>query len=288
MKRSLRASHISIPPIAAWLCNSAEPWNDEFRRWILEAQPEIHLVHGDPVGLPIDYKRKVLLEIIRRSANHRRSFIETSIETMGRLADPKLADTIAALIENRTLPVDLRTDGLLLARAGGIKACAEVAARIALNDTEFEVIKASAISVVAALGAYEEKSQLIQAFFACERIPQQVACEIIVGFFPTFLQASAVAELLEKIEPSVAVRTGFTLRLEYHFQELSTDHAVALLRELLRMIRKIESNPGWIIVPLRWSIWPSPVMRSPLTLTISPGYCETLGKATRQMSGARH
>lgn len=53
----------SMHSIAAWLCSGGEGWNLFARRLVIETDPGIHLQHGDPASLPVEYRREVLMAL---------------------------------------------------------------------------------------------------------------------------------------------------------------------------------------------------------------------------------
>ena len=57
----------SLKPVAVWLITEGtEPWRARLAELILASCPEIHLAHGDPAALPLEYRRRVLSKLVER------------------------------------------------------------------------------------------------------------------------------------------------------------------------------------------------------------------------------
>src|SRR6266700_3273967 len=102
-------------PIAAWLCAGNGRWNPLVRALVVEVDPEIHLNFGDAANLATEYRRQVLKSLTARPKQRRRTWLQTSHDSLARFADAALAPDIRELILDRTLAVDFCIEMLEIA-----------------------------------------------------------------------------------------------------------------------------------------------------------------------------
>lgn len=100
-----RIIRLSLKPVAAWLITEdTEPWRARLAEWILESCPEIHLMHGDPAALPLEYRRRVLSKLVEHYQGRNRVHLSLDHLTLARFANAELANEIIGTCWIKQLP----------------------------------------------------------------------------------------------------------------------------------------------------------------------------------------
>lgn len=227
----LRPAHA---PVAAWLCAGTERWNDDVRNSIAQVAPLIHLRYGDPENLPLEYKREILKAIVRGTKGRNRVWIESSRDSLSRLADPDLAPEISAIIDDPTNAQDVRAEMLQTVRYGELGACLSSALALIESSDESDTLKAYAASAIREAGDETARLRLAEIATGLESISNSVLGIICEAIYPAVINAEALSQLLRK---SVRVkRFGWDLpyQLKSHFErQLKPEAAGDLLTKLI-------------------------------------------------------
>jgi hypothetical protein len=227
-----------LAPIAAWLCCGSEPWNEDIRNWVLEAAPDIHLQYGDPSRLPIEYKRKILAAIVERFKGRERVWIESSPESLKRIADPALAEDAITIIRNRDISADIRKEILQLVRYGRLKECLSIALELIATPDESLDIRIYAAATIRDAGDKESRQKLVQIANQLPNIPNYLCGEICEALYPDVIDSCGLIDLLRKTEPVPDSSVDLNYQLSSHFESvLKPDQAHELLLALLDLGR---------------------------------------------------
>jgi hypothetical protein len=152
----------SLAPIAAWLCCGTESWNQDIRKWVLEAAPEIHLEYGDAMALPLEYRRSLLTEWVVRNSERERVWVRSSPDALRRLSDTRLAGEISGLLVDRTASVDMRNELVQLVRFGRLDVCLPVLLTIISSADEDDRLKRSSLAAIRDIGTPGNWQQLFE------------------------------------------------------------------------------------------------------------------------------
>ena len=190
----------TLAPVAAWLVKSGEePWRHRLAEWLLESAPEIHLVHGDPAALPLDYRRRILSNLIERYKGRSQVMLNWDRAALARLANTGLVDDLNRYLLDVAIAEDLRSDLLMVVREGKLLACVPAALTLLADPTTTDNLKSYAATVVRDVGNTEHRRQLAQSWAALPEISNNLLGCLCEALFP---QAIAVDELLALLRRS--------------------------------------------------------------------------------------
>lgn len=230
----------AIAPVAAWLCSGGESWKEDLRGRVLGAAPDIHLVYGDPSCLPLEYKRKLLRALVSRYGKKKHAWIESSPDTLSRLADPALAEDISAIIRDQSLSADLRAKMLLLVRHGRLLACLETALEVIASGDELERLKTYAAAAIRDVGDLHTRRRLASIMASMSQVPNglcSIACEAL---YPVVVNAGELVEMLRKTKPVPEFSVDLPYYLESHVKAVVSPEASG---ELLEHLTKLGDVP---------------------------------------------
>jgi len=233
-----RALRPALAPVAAWLCCGSERWNADLRGWMLEAAPEIHLQYGDPSCLPLEYKRNLLHALVSHFAGRNRVWVHSDPECLSRLADPGLAPDVSAIIADRTVPIDLRSRMLQLARHGGLRDCLTAALDVVGSSEEPDELKSYAAAAIRDTGDSASHERLAVIADGLAQIPNSLCGIVCEALYPATINARELVALLRKTSPVPQFSVDLPYFLGSHLKsELKPEHSGALLPELLDLAR---------------------------------------------------
>lgn len=167
----------SLAGVAAWLCGGPadERWLVRLRESMTEVAPEALISHGDPRLLPLAIKRVVLRACMGQgAAGH---VFGLDAQQLARLADPGLADDLAAVLSDPgagegARRLALRT--LWHGRLGTAEAALGIAFDTVLDSTEDADTRSLAMRAVDAAGSDSQRQALSQ------RLPSS-ACDMAMA-----------------------------------------------------------------------------------------------------------
>lgn len=224
----------ALAPVTAWLCRTGEPWGRDLRGWVLEADPSIHLQFGDPASLPIEYRRKLLYTLVKQSGGRARSWIQTSPDSLSRLADPALANDISTIISNHSVSQDLRSEMIQMVRYGNLTACLPTLLSVIEDSAEEDKLKSYAAAAVRDIGDHISRRRLAELAIASTSLDNHFCGLVCEAAYPPAMTAIELVSLLRKVG-SVGRHVGdIHHHLKHHFERaLDGDNAGDLLGELI-------------------------------------------------------
>ena len=227
----------ALAPVTAWLCCGGESWNRDVRCWVLEAAPNIHLQYGDPSGLPLEYKRSLLNSLVQRFAGRQRVWLESSSDSLSRLADLGLADDVAKIIRNAAISTDLRAEMLLLARHGRLQGCLEVAFEVIVDPMAPDKLKSYAAALIRDVSDDPSRQRLAEIAARMPSISSRICAQICEALYPGTINASDLASLLRKTD-QVHRRDSLIFQLKAHIESvLKPDDSRELLAQLVQLVQ---------------------------------------------------
>ncbi|MBI2355568.1 MAG: hypothetical protein HYV06_11200 [Deltaproteobacteria bacterium] len=188
----------SMKPVAAWLAIK----DDRILERLVEIAPEVLIGYGDPASLPIIIRKKLLRkysEVIFKQRTDDETF---DLDSLKRLADPELADTINALLEQYGDHVEIRKLLLRMVWQGELKACADITMRFSLDQAMDRYTRIGAIRAIHAIGEDVQKQLVVQAITSNRATwDTKLLAEVIDAFFPAFISPELLLDILENVPP---------------------------------------------------------------------------------------
>lgn len=242
----------SMRPVAAWLCIGNDRWNHLVRNLVVEVDPEVHLNFGDAAKLPIEYRRRVLRSLAVRSKQRKRTWLQTSHDSLARFADVSLAADIREFILDKTLALDFRVEMLEIVRHGRLTECLNAAIAVIASDEEPDELKQYAAMAIEAVGSLESRIQLAQVTARLTKIPNRLCAAVARTLYPACIPASDLVALLAKSEPVREFSVDLPYHLDTHLESaLLPEQAGVLLKELLGLAQcKPHTQHGNETVPI--------------------------------------
>ncbi|GAB5606491.1 NACHT domain-containing protein [Sideroxyarcus sp. TK5] len=195
-KRVMRSS---LKPVAAWLITDGnEPWRQTLAEWILESCPEIHLAHGDPSALPLEYRCKVLAKLVERYQGRKHVRLNLDHAALARFANDGLTEEINRYLQDSSIAEDLRADLLLVVRAGKMVACLPTALAIFSEPSTSDDLRTYVASVIRDAGDEHHRRQLAQAWQGLPDISNSLLARLCEALFPHVIGADELLVLLQK------------------------------------------------------------------------------------------
>jgi hypothetical protein len=233
-----RVMRSSLKPVAAWLITEGnEPWRRTLAGWILEACPEIHLVHGDPAALPLEYRCQVLRKLVERYQGRKHVRLNLDRAALARFANAGLAEEINRYLQDRSIAEDLRADLLLVVRAGKIVACIPTALAIFLEPSTSDDLRTYVASVIRDAGDVNHRRQLAQAWQGLPETSNSLLARLCEALFPHVIGADGLLALLHRSNEVPRYSTDLPFYLGALLKEsLSSTHAQELLDGILGLL----------------------------------------------------
>lgn len=194
-----RVMRPSLKPVAAWLVTEGEePWRQRLAEWILDACPEIHLVHGDPAALPLEYRRKVLRKLVERYQGRNLVHLSMDRSALTRFANTGLAGEINSYLPDKTIAEDLRADLLMVVRNGKLASCIPTALEIFADSSISDNLRTYVATVVRDAGDENHRQQLAQLWQALPEISNTLLARLSEALFPQAIGADGLLALLRR------------------------------------------------------------------------------------------
>ena len=231
----------SLSPIAAWLCSGKERWQEDIRNCVLKTAPWIHLQHGDPSQLSVEYRRRLLNALVKIYEGRNHVWLDTEHESLSRLADPGLSDDITAIIGNRNVSTDLRCEMLRIVQHGRLTGCMDAVLDLVAEETESDEIKIYAAIALRDAGETPHLIRFWEIIKKFQRISTRFCARCCEALYPNIIDADGLADLLRKSDavPRNAVDLPYYLR--HHLEEVVTPATSGHL--LIQVISLLEQKP---------------------------------------------
>lgn len=189
----------SLKPVAAWLVTDGnEPWRRTLDEWILESCPEIHLAHGDPAALPVEYRRQVLRKLVERYQSRNLVRLNLDQAALARFANAELAEDVSRYLLDKAIAEDLRIDLLLAVRAGKLHACIPAALEIFADPSSTDNLRSYVAMVIRDAGNIEHRRQLANLWQALPEISNTHLACLCDALFPQVVDVDGLLALLRR------------------------------------------------------------------------------------------
>jgi hypothetical protein len=172
----------TLRPILPWLVLMDE----KIRTQVRKIAPEIFFEGGDPVQLPVDFRREILREACEQMADGVTGRSAKSYQAVQRFASQDLCDVIRELI-HKYVDNDVLTEYLLrMVWFGKIDGLLPEAMHVALMPNAEKYARLSAFRAVQAIGSENAQKLVRQSFLAeAEQLNREYLTELLKEVKPT-------------------------------------------------------------------------------------------------------
>ncbi len=184
----------SLHPVAAWLALDDPAIRDE----IVRREPLVLVRHGDPRSLPLEVKERLLPVYAERHLASEIGDDSLDHQALWMFATPGLADAIRRswAINDRT---DFRRNLLRVIREGQIRACADLARGILLDDAADDALRPIALEAADSCGDVEGLEAAARWLIASQELPERwFARSFALVLFPRYLTVDALLDLVAR------------------------------------------------------------------------------------------
>lgn len=247
----------SMAPLAAWLCAGTGTWSDRLRDWVLEAEPSIHLRFGDPAALGTPFKRRLLAALAERGRQRRWLWMESNPAAASRLANAELEPEIVAMIGDRALAEDLRSEMLQIVRYARLASGGNAALRVIASVDESVSLRVYASAALRDLDDPDLRGQLASIARDLPVVPEDLCDILLETLFPEAVEPALLATILSRTERSRRRTIGIKHALAELLQSrLPATVAPQVLADLVRLAQTPPHLPNNKVVSLsrrfRW------------------------------------
>jgi hypothetical protein len=239
----------SLAEVAAWLCSGTERWNADFRSWVLDAAPQIHLEHGDAAALPLEYRRELLLSWVKRNEGRQRVWVSSSPDALRRLAAPELAEDVSRFLLDRSISIDIREELAMLVRFGRLATGVPSLLEIVRSTSESDRLKRYAVQALRDMAPRDSRRELWAIVQTWTTISAGLCGDIIEALFPEIIGPEDVCGLLGRVSEEEGELRSLTWSLGRHLDDcLTAEQAGPLLDGMNDLVKR--PNFDWLLETL--------------------------------------
>lgn len=233
-----RVMRPSLKPVAAWLITDGnEPWRRTLSEWILESCPEIHLMHGDPAALPLEYRRRALGKLVERYQGRKHVRLDLDHAALARFANAGLTDEINRYLADKSIAEDLRADLLLVVRAGKMTACIPTALTVFSDPSTSDDLRSYVASIIRDAGDDGHRRQLAQLWQGLPEISNSLLARLCEALFPRALGTDGLLAMMRRSNEISSYSTDLPYYLGTLLKDgLSPTYAQELLKGILALL----------------------------------------------------
>ena len=245
---------LTIPPslraAAAWLAI----WRPALRRELLDREPLILLLHGDPAKLRTDEKARLLSHFAERQASGDIAYTRIDHQALWMFAEPGLASAIATALSKNTRQ-DFRLEMLQLIEQGKITGCLPFLREAALDPVTRPYHRIYATRALRALNDDEGLQRAAADMLAApETFGPELAPALAVALFPVALTVDELLLIIRATEPGREFHNdGFTDELEALFEACRSFDDRRRLVEGLSALAFEPPHEDWPVISKRHS-----------------------------------
>ncbi|OHC74138.1 MAG: hypothetical protein A3G18_04700 [Rhodospirillales bacterium RIFCSPLOWO2_12_FULL_58_28] len=228
----LRVIPPSLAPVAAWLAG----WFPTIRKVVLETDPDILLLHGDPSLIPLPERITLLQRLVDRKVRRLDSFDPAQFL---RLADPGLAPYIAGVLLDPDIHDEACELMLDMVRHGRLIDCAEAVLTVATKATTHHNPRYAAILTLKEVGSSQQLQTLADAALAGPPPGATEAAILCRTLYPCVIDEAGLEMLIRLAQPSSSSTFGgIDYTLKEIIRTISMDRLPALMALLVRLSRE--------------------------------------------------
>jgi hypothetical protein len=244
----------SLAPICAWLINAKqEPWRTRLASLILSTSPEIHLQHGDPAVLPLQYKRRILAAITEKYKHRKQTGMRVSGDLLARLAEEALTEDINGYLVADDISDDLKTDLLMMVWEGHLSSCIESVIQLFSHKNTSEDLRSYCIHAVRIAGTLSHKRALAQLVLNQEALSYKEISYAFETLYPTSMTSEEALLLLKRADNISSYNYEFNDVIERHLSAvLQSSDAFEFLAGFLSMVTATPHGRNNISESYQW------------------------------------
>lgn len=219
---------------AAWLAL----WDDRVRDRLVGVAPHTLIAEGDPSGLPVRVRSRLLRAHAGQFQGRARLFQSFDRVGLGRFAAEELAETLNELLASRAEPEELRQTLLRIVAEGPVRGSAEAAFAVATDASASVELRATAVRAVGATGSAAQKEGVVANVLSSDEVDEDLAGAVVSTFYPEWLDVAGLLTLLRIIrrqEDASFTSLDYTLGHQVPSGTKETDRAV-LAQGLLNLV----------------------------------------------------
>ena len=197
-RHGLKVVPPSLEPIAAWLalCDHG------IRERLINEAPQVLIAHGDPSQLPIDVRRRLLIQFAELNRDRDDTGLSVDIKKLARLADPALAPTVRELLVRHRSQEDMRELMLRLIWQGQLGDCSDLALDIALDASMDDYSRQCGVRAVGAAGTNDQKRQVAETILQDPTAwDHQPLGDALLMLFPSALSVPELVSVVQYVKP---------------------------------------------------------------------------------------
>lgn len=192
----------SMQEVAAWLAL----WVDDVRRELMEREPEVLLLLGDPEGLPVGERKRLLRKLAAAYENGGRRGIRVPIEEVRRLAHPDLAPLIRELWAEQGANDELRDLLIQMIWQGPISDCQDIARTAVLDENLNDRSRIDAFKALLACDCGTEARDIVNDIIGNPAAwPATIVRSLVIEVFPEIVSVAELITLMERAEAPLSV-----------------------------------------------------------------------------------
>ena len=162
------------------------PWlileDSEFRNCILTDHPEIAMEGGDPAGLPLPTREKILSDVVERLVRHEDCGTAGDNNALARIAHADLTEHARALVDRYPDNDEALFFLGRLVWQGAMSGCASRLSDVAADPGHETYTRIAATRAVTTCGTEEEREALWETLLASdEDIPREILADLVRG-----------------------------------------------------------------------------------------------------------
>lgn len=230
--------------VYAWLLALAKntPIGRELGQTLLDIEPEIALIEGDPRSLSNEYKGQVLEAFARRYEGRQSIIAFFDRSPLARFASPSLADTVERLLCEGGSAELMRTL-ILLAELGQMTALVPQITALALSEPLDEDVRARAVRTLGEL-ADEPQLQNLRPLIDSSNLGYELIRAMALTLYPKVINTAELIGILSGLTTLSRRREGLIDGLAYALPKLvnTSELRLELLRSLLDLIAGPREN----------------------------------------------
>lgn len=243
----------SMRPIVAWLSQK----NSDVCREVLNREPEILILHGDPETLPLDIRTKLVRNYVAAYSSGTWRGLQMPTAEVQRLASPVLAQEIKRCWDESHNNEEVREFLLKLVWLGAIQDCTETAFEALMNASFGVHVRTLAAGALAECQKCDLLRTAANDMLATpSRWPDNLVYNSVENFFPKVISATELAQLIRRTPEPARTIGGFSWTLYYlvdHF-EPGSDTALSLRNTLRDLVWDgCEVNSDWYRLTSKYS-----------------------------------
>ncbi|MGC9986395.1 MAG: hypothetical protein ABSF35_22590 [Polyangia bacterium] len=237
-----RTPHVATPVLAphlrattAWLALDDVPT----QRRLIEIAPDVLLGDGDPSGIPVDERPRILTAYVEQFRGRRRVLDSLAEISLRRFGCASLAEAINRSVPDTNLPQEVRRALLTIVAEGRIQACAATALQAATDRNLEAEVRADAVTAASATVEGAEREALLALVWE-PNLDHSIGLAVLRALFPVSMTDEDVAALLiNSARKPQNLYTGLQFFFEHKLDRLCThERRLGLARRLLDLMQE--------------------------------------------------